>query len=52
MNNGKFYVGELGVIQQQLQSVDPNFVIKNLAPEIRPLAEKIRPGYLPRIKKY
>lgn len=52
MNNGKFFKGELGVIQQQLKSVDPDFVIKNLAPEIRPLAERIKPGYLPRIKKY
>jgi|LauGreDrversion4_2_1035121.scaffolds.fasta_scaffold297117_1 hypothetical protein len=48
--NSKDLYGEIGVVQKGLNSVNPNFYVKNIKKELRPILERMKPEYLPKTK--
>jgi hypothetical protein len=49
--NSKDLYGELGVIQKDMNAVGADYVVKNIAKALRPVLYKMKPGYLPKVKK-
>ncbi len=47
--NSKEIYGEIGVIKNHLKSANPDFVVKNVRAELRPVLKKLKTGFLPPI---
>lgn len=48
--NSKERYGELGVLEQQLKCVNPDFAIKAVRSDLRQQLRRLKPGYLPKVK--
>jgi hypothetical protein len=50
-SNSKQVYGEVGVITNHLQSVDPDRLVRNVKLELRPVLDRMKPGYLAPVSK-